>query len=115
MRIFLSPILCLSLVVPAVAGFEGPGTPAKISTVANALQAHDDMPCVLEGYIIQRVTGEDDEYVFQDPSGKIIVEIDNKVFNNQKVTPKDKVRLSGKVEDKKMRKNKVEVSLLEIL
>lgn len=115
MRIFLALILGLTLAVPAVAGFEGPGTHTKVSSVAKALQAHDDMPCVLEGYIVQKVSGEDNEYVFQDPSGKIIVEIDDRVFNNQKVTPKNKVRLTGKVEDKKMRNNKVEVTLLEIL
>lgn len=115
MRYFLALALSLVLTVPALASFEGPYTKADVTKAAQVTTAPDDTPCILEGHVLERVTGSDDEYVFHDDSGKIIVEIDHRVFKDQKVTPQTRVRLSGKVDRNKNKDNSVDVNHLQLL
>lgn len=115
MRYFLALVLSLVLTVPALAAFEGPSTKVNITKAVQVMTAPDDAPCILEGHVLERVTGSDDEYIFQDDSGKVIVEIDHKVFMEQKVTPQTRVRLSGEVDRNKIRDNSVDVNHLQLL
>lgn len=115
MRIYCA-ILLLFLAMPAFgAGFVGPGSVAPVSRAADVLAASDDSPCVLEGHIIAKVTGRKNRYVFEDASGKIIVEIKKKIFGNQTVTPHNLVRLEGEVDVDEKYPNEMEADSLIIL
>lgn len=100
---------------PATGGFQGPsGHPAPVTTVAQALQARDDTRCVLEGTIISSGP-KHEQYLFQDATGKIIVEIDDKLFAGRTVTPQNTVRLYGEVDTELFRNAEVDVEAFEIL
>ena len=75
-------------------GFNGPG-PA-LTTAAQAATMRDDSKVVLRGNIIRALGGED--YVFKDASGEINVEIDNRKWNGQNITPSDTVEIYGEVD-----------------
>ena len=121
MRFMLALLLSLALAVPAFAAFDGPGAggfrgpgPKEVTQSAQVRDALDDTPCTLEGRIFERIGG--DKYTFEDASGKVIVEIDDKVFHGNTVTPETRVRLVGEVERKKHgRPNEVDVRYLEIV
>ena len=121
MRCIMALLLSLALAVPAFAGFDGPGAggfkgpgPKEITQSAQVRDARDDTPCTLEGRILERIGG--DTYTFEDASGKVIVEIDDKVFHGNVVTPETRVKLVGEVERKKRgRPNQVDVRYLEIV
>lgn len=90
------------------------GTAAMQQTVsvAQAKSFADDTMVTLEGRIISKVPHEDDEYLFEDQSGSITVEIDHHLWNGQTVTPNDKVRLIGIV-DKEVFSSKIDVKMIE--
>lgn len=122
MRYVMATLLALSLSVPAFAGFDGPGAnqggfsgsgPQRVTQAAQVRQAHDDTPCALEGFIIERVGKE--KYIFQDASGRVTVEIDDHIFGGATVTPQTRVRLVGEVEDEDFAPNEVDVRYLEVL
>jgi uncharacterized protein (TIGR00156 family) len=130
MRYLLAPALTLALCVPAFAAFDGPTAPgpaaggfqgpastapASLSTVAQALQAPDDAYCVLEGNIIARAPRHHERYIFQDTTGKMTVEIDDKLFAGRTVTPQTRVRLHGEIDLKRHGDREVDVDVLEIL
>ncbi|EFE95671.1 YgiW/YdeI family stress tolerance OB fold protein [Serratia odorifera] len=75
-------------------GFSGPS--AALTTVDKVKSMSDDTWVMLQGNIEQRVG--DDTYTFRDASGTLTVEIDNKRWNGQTITPQDKVQLEGKVD-----------------
>ena len=97
------------------AGFSGPGAPATLQRAQQIASAADNTPAVLTGHLVEQVAGSDDTFYFEDASGRVLVEIDQKVFGNQTVTPKDKVRLHGKVDKDVMEKTKLDVKMLEVL
>ena len=123
MRYIMALLLSLILAVPALAGFEGPNAstggfagpgPQSLTKAAQVGNALDDTPCTLEGNSLERL-GKN-KYIFQDDSGKITVEIDNKVFGRNTVTPETRVKLTGEVDHKKQgRANEVDVRYLEIV
>ena len=76
-------------------------------------KANDDTPSVLTGNIADQV-GKD-TYRFQDLSGSVIVEIDDKLFRGRSVTPHSEVGLYGEVEEERNRPNEVDVKRLEIV
>ena len=130
MRYFLAPALALALCVSAFAAFEGPtatdpanggvqspnaAAPAHVSTVAQALKAPDDAFCVLEGNIIARAPRHHEKYIFQDTTGSMTVDIDDKIFAGRKVTPQDKVRLHGEIDLKRRGDRELDVDVLEVL
>ncbi len=133
MRYLIAPILALTLCTPALAAFNGPGAgpaaggPAaggfqgpgaalsSSATVAQALQARDDSYCVLEGNIVSRAPGDHEKYIFQDASGQIIVEIDDKLFAGRTVTPQNTVRLHGEIDVKRHGNRELDVDVLEII
>ena len=75
-------------------GFSGPGP--NLVTVKEVMNMSDDTKVFLRGNIIQRLGGED--YLFQDATGAISVEIDDKRWNGQNITPQDTVEIFGEVE-----------------
>lgn len=129
MRFLLSFLLLMALAVPAYAafdgpghsseatasGFKGPGASAPLNKAAQVANADDDAPIVLEGHIVSKVADDDDDYMFQDDSGQVRVDIDHKHFNGQRVTPQDTVRLHGKVDSHTFERNSVDVKRVEII
>lgn len=99
----------------AAAGFEGPGVAATVTRAVDVLGAQSDAPCVLEGRLVEKLPRRKRRYLFEDHSGQVVVEIDNKVFEQLTVTPKDKVRLQGHVNWNRKRPNEVEVDVISIL
>ncbi|GIU50837.1 MULTISPECIES: YgiW/YdeI family stress tolerance OB fold protein [Shewanella] len=87
-----------ALIKPAVkqaGGFTGPSR-GEVYTAANALEAKDDTPAVLTGYIVESLG--DEEYRFKDESGEIIVEIDNDDWRGISATPDTKLTLLGEID-----------------
>ena len=126
MRFFIVPALTLLLSAPALAageggpapaqpgGFSGPGAQPAVDSVAKALKAKDEAPVVLEGCIVS-AGPEREEYVFQDATGKIVIEIDDELFHGRTVTPENVVRIWGEVDAKLARDSEVEVDRFEII
>jgi len=125
MRIIIASALVLLLSAPALAafeggpkapdgGFKGPAVKAEVDTVAKALKARDESPCVLEGRILS-AGPEHEEYVFQDATGKLIIELDDELFQGRTVTPENVIRIWGEVDTKFGRDSEVEVDRFEIV
>lgn len=91
--------------------FGATAMPQTVS-VEQAKSFADDTMVTLEGRIISKLQQEDDEYIFEDQSGFITVEIDHHLWNGQTVTPHDKVRLIGIV-DKEIFSSKIDVKMIE--
>ncbi len=64
--------------------------------MADARTYRDDAWVVLEGNIIRQVGHE--LYEFRDSSGSVYVDIDDKRWMGQTVSPESKVRIEGEVE-----------------
>lgn len=126
MRLIIASALTLVLAAPAFAafegpaasaqpgGFKGPGAAPAADTVAGALKAKDESRVVLEGRILSSAQ-EKEEYVFQDKTGKIIIEIDDELFQGRTVTPENTIRIWGEVDTKLGRDSEVEVGSFEIV
>lgn len=99
----------------AQGGFQGPMAQAQVSTVAEARKARDDTPVTLTGHIVQRLPHDDDDYLFRDDTGEIVVDIDHHVFRGQNVTPQTRVRISGEVDQEFMEATSIDVEFLEVL
>lgn len=82
---------------------------ASLTTAAKAKDLKDDSWVKLRGNITERLS--DDRYVFRDASGTVNVEIDNKRWNGQTISPQDLVEIQGEV-DKDW--NSVEVDVKQI-
>ena len=96
------------------AGFVGPGVSPTLTRAADVLNAWDDAPCVLEGHILEKIPRKD-RYLFEDGSGRVVVEIEHETFGHLTVTPQDKVRLVGHVDWSSKHPNEVEVDALAII
>ena len=127
MRLLIASALTLLLAAPASAafvggpaapaqqgGFKGPGAQTAVDTVAKALKAKDETPVVLEGRILS-AGPEREEYVFQDATGKIVIELDDELFHGRTVTPGNVVRIWGEVDTKLARDSEVEVDRFDIV
>ena len=113
-------LLLLSLLIsmesaPVAAGFEGPGVAVTVTRAVDVLGAQDDAPCVLEGHLVEKLPRRKHRYLFEDHSGQVVVEIDNKIFEQLTITPKDKVRLQGHVDWNRKRPNEVEVDSISVI
>ncbi|MCG8708577.1 YgiW/YdeI family stress tolerance OB fold protein [Brenneria sp. 4F2] len=91
-------------------GFTGPD--GSVTTVVKAKEMKDDSWIILRGTIDQRIGDED--YLFRDASGSITVEIDNKYWNGQNVSPQDKVELQGEL-DKSFSSAELDVKQVRII
>ncbi|QQX80424.1 NirD/YgiW/YdeI family stress tolerance protein [Shewanella sp. KX20019] len=92
-----SIILSAVLTLPAMAAYTGPGVASHVNTAADAMNAKDDTPVELTGYLVQSLG--DENYLFRDESGEVKVEIDNKLIRDIEVTSDNKVTLIGQVDD----------------
>ncbi len=120
--VLLSGLTALILASPAMAHFEGNGSipggfvgpsGSVVQSAAQALTARDDSYVVLRGHIVERM-GKDN-YIFEDASGRLNVEIDREIFGTRTVTPEMELRLTGEVDAHLIKRNEVDVHTLEIL
>ena len=90
------PVYAAETAAPALpgGGFQGPGGTVSTDTVAKALVAPNKTP---------------------DESGKIMVEIDHKVFAGRDITPESNVRLFGKLKKYPKKPLRVDVKVLQLL
>jgi uncharacterized protein (TIGR00156 family) len=91
-------------------GFVGPGP--GLDTVAQALSRRDDAFVTLRGNIVRHLGS--DKYLFQDQTGTITVDIDQKRWGGQKVTPEDVVEISGEV-DKDWTNTEIDVDSIKVI
>lgn len=91
-------------------GFKGP-TPG-VASVAQAKTLRDDAWVVLEGNIIRQVGHE--LYEFKDATGTIYVDIDDKRWMGQSLSPTDKVRIEGEI-DKDWNSVEIDVKTVRVL
>ena len=94
---------------PAAGGFQGPGI--DMITISEALTLPDDAPVKISGKI-QKSLG-DEKYLFKDSTGTIKVEIDDKHWKGQTVTPADTVIISGEIDKEWNRKTEIDVDRIE--
>ena len=73
----------------------------------------DDSYVSMVGHIV-RQTGED-KYEFSDGTNSIILKIKPKVWQGQKVSPKDKIMVMGEVDKEFVGKRMVKVKALKIV
>ncbi len=97
------------------AGFMGPGMTSTVTSAAQALDADDDAPCVLEGRLVERIPQRKNRYLFEDETGRVVVKIERETFGPLTVTPNDRLRLMGEVEWSSKRPNEVDVEGLMLL
>lgn len=86
------------------------GDSESIITIDQIGNLRDDAYVIVQGNIIRRVEG--DKYLFQDPSGTIVVEIDDDDWNGVTVTPDDTIKLYGEV-DKGLTKTEIDIDYIE--
>ncbi|MEA1064389.1 YgiW/YdeI family stress tolerance OB fold protein [Erwinia sp. HR93] len=89
-------------------GFVGPN--GSVTTVERAKTLRDDTWVTLHGNITQRIS--DDLYQFRDASGMVNVDIDDKYWRGQTISPQDVVEIQGEV-DKDW--NSVEIDVKQII
>lgn len=92
-------------------GFKGPGI--ETTSVKNALEMGDDTLVRLKGQI-EKSLG-DDQYVFKDATGSIEVEIDDKRWMGQTITPNDTVEIYGKLDKDMLSKPEIDVKRITIV
>ena len=82
----------------ASAQYTGPSSnpAAQTTTVAQVANARPGSYVTLTGNIVAHQ--REDYFTFRDATGDIRVEIDEKDFRGQKVTPETSVRLTGEIE-----------------
>lgn len=83
-----------------------------IVTVSQVKEMRDDVNVIVQGNIVQRVG--DDKYLFEDNTGSITVEIDDKDWRGQTVSPSDTVKLHGDV-DRGFLNTEIDVDYVEKL
>lgn len=121
MRFILPLLLALVFSSPTMTqaksqgGFSGPGSTNPATTVSQAQNLPDDSAVILTGNIVSQLPDKDDKYLFRDSTGEIIVDIDEKDFRGQKVTPANVVRITGEIDKDFGRKAEVDVEYLEVL
>ncbi|ARJ41928.1 TIGR00156 family protein [Pantoea alhagi] len=74
-------------------GFKGP---QNVVTVKEAKEMKDDSWITVRGNIVKRLS--DDDYLFQDATGTLSVEIDEEDWKGQSISPGDKVELQGELD-----------------
>ncbi len=67
-----------------------------IVTTDQVKEMRDDVPVIVQGYIIKNLGG--DNYLFKDDAGSIVVEIDDENWGGLTITPNDLVKLYGEVD-----------------
>lgn len=126
MRVLLTALLVLALATPAMAAFKGPGTePAPqtqggfkgpksqgVTMASQVAKAHDDTQVSLTGRLVEQLGPY--KYTFRDETGSVVVDIDQRKFRGQTVTPDTRIRIVGEV-DYDHGNKEVDVDYLEVL
>ncbi len=81
-----------------------------IVTTDQVKEMRDDVPVIVQGYIIKNLG--DENYLFKDDAGSIIVEIDDDNWGGVTITPNDLVKLYGDV-DRGLFTTEIEVSRIQ--
>lgn len=106
-KLFLASFLIASTAV-AQAQFTG-GTatttedvvlvsPFVTSNISAVRQMPNDTYVTVEGNIVQQQGRDKEKYLFKDATGEILVEIDDKLWKGQAITPETKVRILGELD-----------------
>lgn len=94
-------------------GFQGPSKAKHIvRDVISAMNASDDSKVELTGKLMMSLG--DEEYVFQDATGEITVEIDDDIWFGRTVTPENTIVIRGEV-DKDWKKTTIDADSLELV
>lgn len=97
---------------PASAQFVG--AQSQLSTVAETLaQAKDDQWVSLQGHIVRQIKHE--TYIFEDATGSMQIEVDDKVFAGQRVEAQTLVQIEGEFEREAFEPNQLDVKRLRVV
>lgn len=111
----LAALAACVLAAPVSAQYAGPAHKPAVKEVAEILKNPvDDEDVVLQGHILRQVG--DEEYVFSDGTGEIVVEIDDDDFpRDQTIDDKVKVELTGEVDTSRKRPPEIDVDKVRVL
>ncbi|PTU32996.1 NirD/YgiW/YdeI family stress tolerance protein [Stenotrophobium rhamnosiphilum] len=118
----ISPTLAASMLVTglttfasaATAQYIGPSSSATYKSIDEVTKNPvEDMPVVLEGYLIRKVGKE--KYIFSDGKKEIRVEIDQKHFPATAISEKTRVQIRGEVEKDFMESPEIDVDQLVVM
>lgn len=76
-------------------GFTGPDN-RRLVTAIEIAELPDDENVHLVGYIVESIG--DENYMFRDDTGTVVVEIDDDEWNGLEVSPEVRVEISGEVD-----------------
>ncbi|MDO5537880.1 MAG: NirD/YgiW/YdeI family stress tolerance protein [Desulfovibrionaceae bacterium] len=100
------------------ADFQGPTNSLGAETMSVdkvlGLKLDRDHVC-MTGRIVSKLATDHDKYVFKDMTGEIVVEIDQKTFRGQTVTPESRVRVCGEVDAEVLKPNEFDADVLDVL
>ncbi len=112
--------LGMGLTIEALADYQGPGSEAfrhqrpTLSSVADVLKAaEDDQRVTLTGHIIRQIGRK--EFLFQDETGEVVIEIDADVMPAQPFDEKTRVRIDGEAEKEEKKPISIEAKSLALL
>ncbi|OOH88131.1 hypothetical protein BMT54_08975 [Pasteurellaceae bacterium 15-036681] len=88
-------------------GFVGTNQTASITTIAQALKAADNAQVQITGKIQRQV--KDDEFIFRDETGEILIDVDDDAWQGQNITQNDTITIYGKVDEESFKANEIEV------
>lgn len=89
------------------------GQAQALITVEQAKQMPDDAWVTLQGNIVKQIGDED--YVFQDSTGQINVEIDQKYWRGITINPTDLVQITGEVETHRFKPVDIDVKNIQVI
>lgn len=89
------------------------GQAQALITVEQAKQMPDDAWVTLQGNIVKQIGDED--YVFQDSTGQINVEIDQKYWRGITIKPTDLVQITGEVETHRFKPVDIDVKNIQVI
>lgn len=101
-------------VSPVSAQYAGPNSTPGLVKVAEILEnPKDDQDVTVQGHLLRKVG--DEEYVFSDGTGEIIVEIDDDDFPRESIDEKTKVELIGEVDTSRNRPPEIDVDKVHVV
>lgn len=89
------------------------GSNKSVSKVSDVQNMADDSMVYVQGYIIQSLGN--DNYMLQDGSGQIMVEIDNDLMNNATITPQTVVWIAATVDQETGQPTSLEAEEIQIM
>ena len=116
-RFVLAAAGCAALVFTGIAAaqYTGPtGTTASMSVKQILDDPRDDQKVTVRGHLLRQI--DDDEYIFSDGTGEIVVEIDDDDFpRGETVDERTVVELFGEVDVDNRRDPEIEVDNVRII